>query len=45
MVNRKPYDLKNVILIYNFVQVIYNAILFCFVSMKYIYSFEKKSKI
>lgn len=39
MVNRKPYDLKNVILIYNFVQVIYNAILFCFVSMKYIYTY------
>lgn len=36
MANRKPYDLKNVILIYNIIQVIYNAIMFSFVSMKYI---------
>lgn len=32
MEHRKPYDLKNVILVYNVCQMIYNAVMFSFVS-------------
>lgn len=33
MENRKPYNVKNIILAYNIIQVVYNMILFSFVSI------------